>query len=134
MSAVESCCFTIYHLGQMNQPSLFPAPAHQVNVSATAAAVATAFPGTPLEAELSAMVIHQTWRDLKTIRNTLVHRESPGITIFMSTVGALPPPPAEWTGRGVVLEPALVDDPRIWLGAAITRLVGVTLAFVRDNF
>jgi hypothetical protein len=131
MSAIESCCFTIYNLGRMRQPTLFTVSDRDVNVGVTADAVATAFPGTPLVAELSALRVDGNWLSLKNIRNTLVHRESPGITIFMSLAGAPPPPPAEWTGRGVVLEPALVDNPRAWLGGAITRLVGVTLAFVR---
>lgn len=134
MSAVESCCFAIYHLGKMKEPNLFTASDRNVNIGVTADAVATAFPGTPLTAELSTLRVDGNWLCLREIRNTLVHRESPGITIFASTVGAPPPPPAEWTGRGVVLHPALVDDNRAWLGTAITRLVGVMLAFVSGNF
>jgi hypothetical protein len=133
VSAVESCCFSIYHLGQMRQPTAFTEPDCGVTVGVTAAAVATAFRGTPLNTELSNLSGDGNWLSLKKIRNTLVHRESPGITIFIGAAGT-PPRPAEWTDRGVVLEPALVDDPRAWLGAAITRLVGVTLTFVSGSF
>ena len=133
VSTIESCCFAIYHLGQMRQPTLFTAPDERVDLGRTASAVATAFHGTPLNTELSNLTGDGNWLSLKKIRNTLVHRESPGITIFIGAAGT-PPHPAEWTDRGVVLEPALVNGPRAWLGAALTRLVGVTLTFVHGNF
>jgi hypothetical protein len=134
MSAVECCSFTIYHLGRMRCPTRFAASDRKVDVSLTAAEMAKVFPGTPLGAELSALNADRTWLRLKEIRHTLVHRESPGITIFNGAAGAAPARPAEWTGHGVVLEPALVDDPRTWLGVAVTRLVITTLAFVSANF
>ena len=133
MSAVESCCFTIYHLGQMRQPTFFALPDDRVTVSVTSDAFALAFPGTQVDVELSALKVAPDWLNIKSIRNTLVHRESPGITIFAGA-GTMPVRPAEWTGREVVLEPSLVDIPRAWLGTAVARLVGTTLDFVKTNF
>jgi hypothetical protein len=133
MSTVECCCFSIYHLGRMRCPTRFAASDRKVDVSLTAAEMAKVFPGTRLGVELSALSADRTWLDVKKIRHTLVHRESPGLTIFAGA-GGPPARPAEWTGRGVVLEPALVDNPRTWLGVAVARLVSTTLAFVSANF
>jgi hypothetical protein len=70
---------------------------------------------------------------MKDSRNILVHRESAGVTLHLSTAGAAPPRPAEWTDRGVMLEPTLVNDPRAWLGIQITRLMGATLKWVKTH-
>jgi hypothetical protein len=135
MSTVECCCFSIYHLGRMRCPTRFAASDREVDVRLTATEVAEVFPCTSLDTELSALRADTTWRSLKEIRHTLVHRESPGITIFATAgAGAATAPPAKWTDRGVVLEPALVDNPRTWLCVAVTRLVSATLAFVSANF
>jgi hypothetical protein len=134
MSTVESCCFAIYQMARMKNPAAFNAEERSVKVESTADAVAAAFPGTTLASDLAQLVQDPIWARVKYIRNTLVHRESPGITIYINTVGAPPAPPAEWTGRGVVLEPALVNDPMSWLGREITTLVGATLGWVKSNF
>lgn len=134
MSAVESCCFAVYHICKMKEPELFAADDRAVTVSSTAQAVQASFPGTGLDSELTRLVRDAAWIELGRIRNMLVHRVSPGTTIHMSTAGAPPPPPAEWTGLGIALEPSLVSKRRAWLTDEIIRLVETTLAWVEANF
>ena len=116
-SAVECCCFAIYHLGRMVLPSSFNAPEHGINVNTTATAVKMALPCTPLDRALSALLRDPNWRSVRSARNMLVHSASP----------------RKWTGRGIVLEPALVTGPRTWLGQAVTGLVDATFGFVTTN-
>jgi len=134
MSAVESCCFAIYHLGRMKVPTQFGLPDDKITVGTATVATRTWMPHTQLDAELSKLRGDSTWLSIKGLRNTLVHRESPGITIYVGMAGGAPPRPAEWTGRGVSLEPLLVEGPRAWLGDVIGNLVRATLDFVRNNF
>jgi hypothetical protein len=134
MSSVESCCFAIYHMARMKNPAAFNANERSVTVDSTADAMAAAFPATTLASELAHLRQDQMWARIKVIRNTLVHRESPGITVFISVAGAPPAPPAQWTGSGMVLDPSLVNDPRLWLGTEITALVTATLEWVKSSF
>ncbi len=133
-SAVESCCFAVYHIACMRNPGAFLLEEHHVNPNSAQHAIAPEYPGSTLAAELTNLAGDTTWKQIKHIRRVLFHRMHPPTTFFIATLGAPPPRPAEWTGRGVVLEPALVIDRRGWLGAAISGLVGATLDFVKTQF
>lgn len=133
-STIESCCFGIYHIGRMRNPSAFSRDERFVNPSTVYTDFTAAYPTTSLTAELGNLRNDATWVHIKRIRSILFHRMHPGRTIFMSTVGSPPPPPDEWTGLGIVLEPALVTDPRTWLATAVSRLVRATLEFVETYF
>jgi hypothetical protein len=132
-SAIESCCFGIYHIGCLRNPGGFTRKERAVTPEAAHSDFAAAYPGSVLTNELGLLVDHATWKEIKHIRRILFHRMHPGITIFVSA-GGPPPPPAEWTTEGIKLEPALVNDPRAWLATATTRLVEATLDFVKTNF
>jgi hypothetical protein len=133
MSAIECCCFSIYHLGKMSIPAAFAESARGIKVSTTATAVVRSYPTTQIAQRLTSLQADSKWTDLGEIRNTLLHRESPGITFHASTTAAPPPPPAEWSDRGVVLQPAMVNGPRTWLGSTVTDLVDATLDFVTSE-
>lgn len=145
-STIESCCFSVYGMGRMKDSVAFSAQIERdITVQATCAEVKARFGGTALAHELAGLHGDGTWKRVKEIRNILAHRVSPGITIFASGYGSLsgrppppgvlpPPRPAEWTGRNVVLGPALVTDPRAWLGAKVTALVAAVLDLVKANF
>lgn len=133
VSAVESCCFAVYHLGVMTKSPFFGKPAEEVNVKATAAALSTAFSGSALDTVLSGLKHDATWRRINNIRNILVHRESPGRTVFVGT-GSYQSPPAQWTVHGVALDESLVRPNREWLGQTVIQLVRATDDFVRSQF
>lgn len=133
-SAVESCCFGIYYIGCMRNPTAFSLDERDVNPGAAYSNFVAEYPGSDLTHKLGNLRKDRTWKGIKHIRRILLHRMHPGLTTYMSAVGAPPPPPAEWTGQGVVLQPALVNEPRTWLATAISELVGATLSFVKKYF
>lgn len=133
-STIECCCFGIYHIGCMANVGAFARGERDVIPETAATDFAAAYPRSNLATELDGLRGDPNWDRIKDIRRILFHRMQPGITIHARTLGAPPPPPGEWTDRGVVLEPALVNDPRQWLAAKVSGLVGATLDFVQSYF
>jgi hypothetical protein len=134
VAAVESCCFAVYHMGLMAQPPFFSKPPDEVNVKATATAVANGFPGSLLAGVLARLNGDAAWREVKKIRNIFMHQaSSPGRTVYV-TAGRVAadyvPRPTEWTGLGIPLDRSLVEPHRVWLGQTIERLIGATDDFV----
>lgn len=133
-SAIESCCFGIYHIGRLKNAA-FNRSEDEVTPAAARSEFEDEYPGSKLASELAKLVRDAMWKDIKRIRVILFHRMHPGTTIYLSLSGsATPPRPAEWTGRGVVLEPSLVNGPRAWLATEVSTLVAATLDFVKTNF
>lgn len=130
VATVESCCFGIYHLGVIANKRHFSLPADGVTVRATATAILGALPSSPMATALSKLTADPAWRKSNLIRNILVHRESPGRTIFLSTGGSAPLPPAKWTSHNYALDSSLVSPDRSWLGATIQELVEAAEALV----
>jgi len=133
-SAIESCCFGIYHIACMRNPTAFSRTEYAITPDSASSDFAATYPGSGIASELDRLTSDATWNRIKDIRRILFHRMHPGITIYIGTVGAAPPPPAEWTDRGVVLEPALVNNPRDWLASEVSLLVAATLDFVKAQF
>jgi hypothetical protein len=134
VAAIDSCCFAVYHIGRLARPNLFRLAARKVSVAATEAAVASAFAGSSLDGALTQLVSDAMWQCICNHRNILVHRESPARTLFMSLDSGYVPPPARWTKYGDELRPPLVEQPRIWLGHVIDKLVEATDELVRPAF
>jgi hypothetical protein len=128
LSTVESCSYAIYHLARVAGVSGFDRKPREVTVWATATAVATSLPGSPLDVALHGLISSSAWDDLREVRNILLHRESPARTIYMGTDGATVPP-AEWTALGLALDATLVEVPRAWLGTTTQQLVEAAEAF-----
>jgi hypothetical protein len=132
VATVESCCFGIYHIGSMAKPEFFLKSPDEVAVKPTATAFAAAFTGSVLHTTLYRLLGDDSWRRLKTIRNLLIHQQSPGRTIYLGTAPYVPPP-AEWTGLGLALDATLVEPHRRWLGGEVCRLIDATLDFVQAH-
>jgi hypothetical protein len=117
----------------MTKSPFFSKPAEEVNVKATASALSSGFPGSALDQVLAGLKHDETWWKIKNIRNILVHRESPGRTVFMGS-GSYQSPPAQWTIHGVAIDESLVSPNRRWLGQIVNELVDATDHFVRTQF
>jgi hypothetical protein len=135
VAAVESCCFAIYHLGLMAQPRFFTKLSDEVDWKDTTTSVADAFGGSRLDQVLARLRGDAAWRDIRDVRNMLVHRaSSPGRTVYAATAEAVAAgyvvPPAEWTGLGIALDRSLVEPHRVWLGQTVERLIGATDDFM----
>ncbi len=130
VSAVESCCFAGYHIGRLANSSEFRLPPEKVTVQATAGAFSSAFPRGSLDVALASLTASADWKDMTHLRNRLIHRESPGRTVFLGSGPGYSAPPGEWTGLGITLEARLVETPRHWLAQEIEELVNATYDFV----
>ncbi len=130
VSAVESCCFATYHIGRLARPTHFGLPPESVTARASAVAFSSAFPSTPLDVALASLTASAEWKRMRDIRNMLIHRESPGRTVFLGSGPGYTPRPAEWTGLGTTLDAPLVELPRQWLAQETQELVDATHDFV----
>jgi hypothetical protein len=115
-AVIESCCYAAFAVGALVDPSAFAIDTAEaqrsVDPKATAEAYSSSFPTDPFTSSLNSLLSDQSWRDLKDLRNVLVHRAAPGKTLFR-TVGSGPATPPDQLRLGDFHLPDVDFDARV---------------------
>jgi hypothetical protein len=120
LGAIEAACYALFAIGSMLVPSDFPLTTDQdkkkVSPENTSKAYGKAFPSDPLSMRLDALTNSTDFKQLKSIRNFLAHRATPGRTTHLGlSPGSPESRSTELTPWGIAVTPTTFTDWRaVW--------------------
>jgi hypothetical protein len=112
-SAFESTFFALYSIGVFISPIHFslatPKDQQRVAPAQTLAAFRTAFPTDPIVQDLETLLGEPTFKEMREIRNVVVHRSMPGRRMYVGLVQD-DAPPTEWKMRNIKLNEEMTKN------------------------
>ena len=137
-SVVDCLSYSVHAVGSMRSPAEFcftRAALKNVKTHIVDQKVAALFTGTDLAVEFTALRNSRELKNLKTVRNVLIHRVVPGRQIHLSTHTAVPD---DWDLKihgedDLTLDICEVDSFLSWLPPTLERIMRAILQFCADR-
>src|SRR3712207_3499862 len=137
LSAIESCCYSLFALGAMLNLQAFPLielrQLKAITPHKTTEQFSTVFPNEAITTTLAGMRRDVTYVEWWTIRNVLAHRLVPGRQFTQS----FPPQPLDeqvlWKDEAIPINIATTRTRRAWLATTIRHLLNATDAFTAHH-
>lgn len=135
VSCLDAFCYATYAVGHAHRPIDFPMTSSKdlrsIGIERTTGAVERRFPGSSLALALRSLVGDDMFKQWIVIRNVLVHRLSPGRTIFLSA--GVPFASADLWIDGLAVDDRLTGTRGEWLTPRVSELVSALHVLVMEQ-
>lgn len=137
-AAIESYVYAAFAMGAMLLPADFPMATPKdlkaINPRQTQRCFTKRFPGTRIEAKLTALLADPSFERWGLVRNVLAHRSTPARHHHLN-VGDERPDKTEWEVMGgIILDTQTTASRRPWLASTLTECVEAAAVFATADF
>lgn len=129
-SLFESLFYGLYVIASTKNPAAFPITLQQienVNPKMVQEKFHKYFKNEPITKYLEGILTSNEHKELKKIRNTLIHRTMPSRTIHLSTERAIPD---IWMIGNIPTDEQLTASRRIWCSKVVSKLIDLMNDFI----
>jgi hypothetical protein len=136
-SVFEATFYGLFSLGAFLSAAGFPISTakdqQRISPASTAAAIAKAFPGDPINQAIYGVLTDPAYLEWREVRNILTHRAAPGRTFFVG-IGVDDALPDQWKIKSIPLDANMAPSRRAALSRLLTELLQGIDQFAKTRF